>query len=236
MTRRLKWRALLAVCLPVGITGCYCPSAVTGRLLSPPPLSREAARAVAERAPVPAEEDGQLAWPAAVRAFPTNEVVVDIAWVGSGVEPSWKAHAGKAVPESESVFAARFMTNGLNVPARLTSDRRESAALVFRVDGGPEIKGTRAVLGHPPFEENLAYLHASDHFLKNVRTMDITRAGRPYRVCLVPVLLAIDEPLRPGEKIDVRIKPKRGTHPFGIDDRWHRLRVEAFVPTQEEGS
>jgi hypothetical protein len=210
--------------------GCGAPP-IKGRLLKPPALSGDRAESLAEQAAVPTDE-WPLARPAAVRIYPSGEVIVDVLVVVSAVEPDWSSKAGAPVPESEAVFTAAGNTNGLNVPARLHGSGRETGSILLVGEGGSQVAATRAVLGEPPFEQNFAYLYASDHFLENTRVIAITRGGRRYHACFVPVLLSTDETLRVGEKVDVRIKPRGNSRRFA-DDRWYRLTVEPVELTQD---
>lgn len=161
--------------------------------------------------------------------YSSGEVIVDVLVVMSAGTSEWGPDADDPRSKSASVWKARFHTNGFNVPARLQSSGYSGASILIRVEQGTDIHPTRALLGEPLFLENWERLGASTRTDDNVRVITITRAGRPYHACFVPVLLATDEPLRIGAQADVRIKPRWGPS-YDIDDRWYRLTVELFDP------
>jgi len=155
-------------------------------------------------------------------------VIVEVLVMVRGVQPKWGSKPGEPLPSFDAVSAACFFTNDFNVPGKLNSTGRDGPSIVIRTDSGTVIAGSRAVLGVPPFESNREYLHASGDATYGARLVSVTRGVKPFNACFVPVLLAIQGSVSVGEWVDVRIRPPSADGVYYIDDRWYRMRVDAF--------
>jgi hypothetical protein len=224
----MNGRRLLPLLVTFWLLTIGCGSFIKGSLLVPSAIAEDQAASLVESTGIPAEVF-PVSQPVTARVYPTGELIIDVLVMVSAVEPSWSNRPGDGKSESDSVMEATFHTNGLNVPAKLTSNGREDGRILIRDAHEDPIEATRAVLGVAPFEENREGLHATDNFFHNVRVITFRRAGKPCRACFVPVLLSTDRPVQAGETIDVRIKP-RDRHEYDVDDRWYRLVVQAFDP------
>jgi hypothetical protein len=210
----------LALMIACGCGGGF----IKGTLLSPPAMPEADIARHVDSAPVPAHEGHRVIRPLAVRAYPTGEVVVDVVVVQLAVEPSWSGKAGNGFSDDQLVWRATFSTNGLNVPAHLHSSGRAGATIELRGEDEEPIVATRAILGEPSFESLAPELNASTRYTDNVQVRTVRRAGRPWSVCIVPVLLSTDQPVRPGDAVDVRIAPSNRDDPW-VDQSWYRMRV-----------
>ena len=211
--------ALVAALMCSGCGG----SRILGRLPMPPQLAAEERAAVVEGLEFPGTASAGFERPVAVRVYPSGEVIVDVAVVSSAVEPRYAEDAGRAYSQEELVRWAAYMTNGLSVPAVFNSSGKEGDRIVIHDAEGARIVCTRVVEKHAFAEPDLHTTFSE----KGMRAGVLRRAGLPWAVTIMPILVTTDRPVKVGDEVDVQIERWSGSR-RRVDGRAYRMRVREF--------
>lgn len=207
------------------VLACGCRGHYTGgAVLAAPAISESLAMATVAHTPIGAD-DTPFIRPVAVRVTAGGLVIVDVSVV-LAVEPDWGFNFGQPIAIDESIATAKNRTKLLGVEPKLFSDGREQGAILIQPVDGVVQKGRRAVLGQSGFEAGTPIVQASER--GEVRVINVNRLNKPYRMCVVPLLLAVDQPPRAGDLVDVRINHGYPRSKEAIlDESWFRMRVLA---------